>query len=96
LTLLLLRSSLLLLRSSTQQHCCCCYAAALLLLCSSLLLLRSSTAAAAQQHRPLARTNIVTNKQTNKHPGTTIRLTLCERDAIKKENLISRWSNGSS
>ena len=23
-----------------------------------------------------------TNKQTNKHPGTTIRLTLCERDAI--------------
>jgi len=49
---------------------------------SSLLLLRSSTAAAAQQHRPLARTNIATNKQTNKHPGTTIRLTLCERDAI--------------
>jgi len=56
----------------------------LLLLRSSLLLLRSSTAAATQQpaaaqqqHRPLARTNIVTNK----HPGTTTRLTLSERDA---------------
>jgi len=41
------------------------------------VLLRSSTAAATQQHRPLARPVNVTQQN-----GMTIRLTLCERDAI--------------
>jgi len=41
-----------------------------------------------QQHRPLARPAVgadrQTNKQTNKHPGTTIRLTI--RDATDTES----------
>jgi len=57
--------------AATQQHCCCYTAACC---CCVAALLRSTV-------RWRGQTNIATNKQTNKHPGTTIRLTLCERDA---------------
>ena len=70
--------------AATQQHCCwqccCCYAAAVrlhrLLGCLAAWLL----------HRLLGSSTVrwrgqTSDKQTNKHPGTTIRLTLCERDA---------------